>query len=100
MVHSASIYETVDKQRSLTNQAVVFTIRKADKFLYEFNLINATGYSFLKKQISSSLVYEVNINGGYLKWLHLPAGTHKSKIIEVNFGEKKDVAMSVKFAIQ
>lgn len=81
MVHSASLYEIVDKERSLINEAVVFVIHQSDKFLYEFQIVNATGFAFLKKTINSSLVYEVNTNNGYLKWLHLPEGKGKSKII-------------------
>ena len=62
-------------------------------------LINATGYCFKQKQIDPALVYEINYNESYLKWLHIQT-KEKSKIIEVNFNGKKDVAMSVKFAIE
>ena len=49
MVHTAIEYEIVDKERVLVNEAVVFVLKNVDKFAYEFQLINSTGYTYLRK---------------------------------------------------
>lgn len=50
----------------------------------------------MKKEITPGLVYEINTDLGYLKWLEI---NEESKIYEVNFEGKRDAAMSLKFDI-
>ena len=46
--------------------------------------------------MTPGLIYEINVDQGYFKWLHL---RQEYKVVEVNFEGKKDTAMSLKFAI-
>lgn len=96
MVHSAIYYEIVDKERHLVNDAVVFVLKEVGKFNFEIHLLNATGFLILKKELTPGLIYEINVDQGYFKWLHL---RQEYKVVEVNFEGKKDTAMSLKFAI-
>lgn len=74
----------------------MFVLREIAKFKYEIHLINATGYTFLKQPITPELCYEVNTNLSYFKWFNVG----ENKIFELNFDNKIDVALSIKFAIQ
>ena len=96
MVNSASLYQIYNKKRDLINEAVVFAIKQKSKFNYEIHVINATGYTFLKQSIIPELSYDVNIDRAFLKWFKVG----ENKIYELNFNDKKDVALSIKFAIQ
>lgn len=49
MVHTAQLYQISGNDRTLVKNDVVFTLRSLGNFAYEFNVINATGYAFLKK---------------------------------------------------
>lgn len=70
MVHSAVLYEIVDKQRELINDSVIFVLKESGKFNFQFLILNATGYVVLKKQLDPTLIYEINTDLGYIKWLH------------------------------
>ena len=48
MVHSASYFEIVDKERKLVKDNIVFVLKEVAKFEFEFQLINAAGFTFLK----------------------------------------------------
>lgn len=96
MVFSGEQYEIVGKERKLVKDSVVFVLKNIEKFVYEFQLINATGFTYLRKELTPGLIYEVNTDLAYIKWLHVSEGY---KIVEVNFEGKRDAAMSVKFAI-
>lgn len=64
--------------------------------MYEVHLINGAGYTYLKKELTPLLVYEINTEIGYFRWLH---DKESYTIVEVNFDGKRDVAMSLRFAI-
>lgn len=49
MVHTAQLYQIINDQRIILKDNVVFTLKSSGNFSYEFNVINATGYAFLKK---------------------------------------------------
>lgn len=61
MVHSCSLYEVELRERKLVNENMVFVLKAYPNFEYEFQLINATGYVFLRKNVDSSLNYEINM---------------------------------------
>jgi hypothetical protein len=71
-------------------------LKKIGNFEFEFQLLNATGFAILRKELNPDLIYEVNTELSCIKWLHSVEGY---KVVEVNFQNKKDVAMSLKFAI-
>lgn len=50
----------------------------------------------MRKELTPSLIYEINTDLGYIKWLQIKEGY---KVVEVNFEGKRDTAMSLKFAI-
>ena len=69
MVHTAVYYEIVDKERELVNDSVVFLVKEVSKFTFELQVLNATGFVILKKELDPRLIYEVNTDLGYIKWL-------------------------------
>lgn len=71
-------------------------LKEVGKFEYEFQIINATGFAVLKKELTPGLIYEINTDLAYIKWLHMK---EDYKVVEVNFEGKKDAAMSLKFAV-
>jgi hypothetical protein len=75
---------------------VVFVLKKMGNFEFEFQLLNAAGFSILRKDLNPDLLYEVNTDLGYVKWMQDKA---PYRVVEVNFQGKRDVAMSLKFAI-
>ena len=42
------------------------------------------------------MIYEINTDLGYIKWLQIKDGY---KVVEINFEGKRDAAMSLKFAV-
>lgn len=50
----------------------------------------------MRKELTPGLIYEINTDLGYIKWMQLKEGY---KVVEVNFEGKRDAAMSLKFAI-
>jgi hypothetical protein len=61
---------------------------------YEFQIINATGYVAVKKNVDSGLNYEINVEKGYIRWIDID---HDCRIIEANFEGKRDAALSLKY---
>jgi hypothetical protein len=49
MVHSAQLFQIVGNERILVKDNVVFALKSLGNFAYEFNVINAAGYAFLRK---------------------------------------------------
>jgi len=49
MVHTALLYQIIGNNRTLVKDNVVFALKTSGDFSYEFNVINQTGYCFLKK---------------------------------------------------
>jgi hypothetical protein len=57
MFHVSSYFEIVDKERKLVKDNIVFVLKEVAKFEFEFQLINAAGFTFLKKELTPSLIY-------------------------------------------
>jgi hypothetical protein len=49
MVHTAVLYQIIGNNRTLVKDNVVFALEALGNFCYQFNIINQTGYCFLKK---------------------------------------------------
>lgn len=63
-------------------------------FNYEFQVVNATGFAVLIKQVDIDLVNNVNTSEGYIKWMDFE---HDCRIVEINFEGKRDAALSLKY---
>ena len=50
-------------------ETAIFVLKSYPDYEYEFQVINATGYSVLKKTIDSGLNYEINVEKGYIRWI-------------------------------
>lgn len=94
MVHTCSLYHIQQKERTQIQEYAVFTLKTSTDYQYEFNLINAAGYPFLKQVVSSELNYEINLEHGYIRWLDME---QNCLIIEINFDGKRDAALSLKY---
>jgi hypothetical protein len=86
----------VDREKKMVQELVVFILKRVGSFEFEFQVLNAAGFTILKKELTPSLIYEINTDLGYMKWLNLQEGY---KVIEINFQGRRDIAMSLKFAI-
>lgn len=49
----------------------VFVLKEVNKFQFEFQLLNASGFTFLRKELTPGLIYEVNTDLGYIKWMQI-----------------------------
>ena len=72
----------------------MFVLKAFPDFEYEFHLVNATGYTIMKKSIDSGLNYEINLDQGHIRWIDLD---QDCQIVEVNFDGKRDAALSLKY---
>lgn len=71
-------------------------IKETGKFSFEVQVLNATGFVILRKELSHSLIYEINTEQAYFKWLQKVEGY---QVVEIGFEGKRDAAMSLKFAV-
>ena len=94
MVHTCSLYHVYQRERKLIQEYAIFVLKSFPNYEYEFTLVNATGYTFYKRQVDSSLNYEINIQQGYIRWIDLDKDC---VIVEVNFDGKRDAALSLKY---
>ena len=49
MVHSPVYYEHCNGQKKITNDCVIFVVKETGKFLFEIQVLSASGYVILKK---------------------------------------------------
>lgn len=94
MVHTCSVYNILLKERKIVQEYAVFVLKAFPNFQYEFHIINATGYTILKKLVDAGLNYEINLDHGYIRWIDVEK---ECEIIEVNFDGKRDAALSLKY---
>lgn len=94
MVHTCSLYHVALKERTLVQEYAIFVLKSYPNYEYEFNIVNATGYTFYKKTVDTSLNYEINLQFGYVRWIDIDKDC---VIVEVNFDGKKDAALSLKY---
>ena len=94
MVHTCSLYNVHKRERKIVQEYAIFVLKSFPNYGYEFHLINATGYTFLKKVVDTGLNYEINLEYGYIRWIDLD---QDCMIVEVNFNGKRDAALSLKY---
>lgn len=61
MVHTCSLFHVQLRERKLIQEYAIFVLKAYPDFEYEFHLINATGFTFLKKTVDLGLNYEINL---------------------------------------
>lgn len=94
MVHTCSCYSIQQRERNLINEHAIFVLKTYPDFAYEFQLINFSGFAFLRKTIEQGLNYEINIDKGYIRYIDTQ---NDCRIVEVNFDGKRDAALSLKY---
>lgn len=94
MVHTCSLFHVQLKERKLIQEYAIFVLKAYPNFEYEFHIINATGFTFLKKSVDLGLNYEINLDNGYIRWIDLDSDC---LIVQVNFEGKRDAALSLKY---
>ena len=94
MVHSCSMHFIISRERKLAHEGAIFVFRSYPDFHYEFQVLNSEGFIVMKKPFDGNLNYEVNADGGYIRWIDID---QDCRIVEVNFEGKRDAALSLKY---
>lgn len=78
MVHTCSYYQVELRERKLILESAIFVLKSYPDYEYEFQIINGTGYSVVKKTVDAGLNYEINVEKGYIRWIDID---HDCRII-------------------